>query len=182
MEQFIGVGLFALDPKKNLESYGARGRKGHGRLLSQTIAGVGPVAVDEFRRGHAALALELDFDQLERRVSVIVVALAAANEQARSLDRKFSGRQRDRVLPGLSAMHLQCFTFKDRERPGPWLKTAQAIQQIVCCALEIHAAIFFSQNRRERGLRMILRSRPYLPTLESAQGLDHQIRTDGREL
>src|ERR1700674_2061273 len=103
-------------------------------LLSQMVAGFGPVAVDEFWRGHAALALELNLDQLQRRVSVFVftavfaVALAAANEQPRSLDRDFSGRQLDRMLPGSSAVHLQRFALKHRERPRPRLKSAQAVE------------------------------------------------------
>src|SRR6266849_2796121 len=102
------------------------------------VAGFASVAVDEFLRGHAALALKLNFDQLQRRVRVFVfpatlaVALTAANEQARSLDCDFSGRQLNRMLPGLSAVQLQRFTLKDRERPGPGPKAAQAIEQVYC--------------------------------------------------
>ena len=96
------------------------------------VAGFGPVAVNEFLRAHAALALELNLDQLQRRVSVFGFIFAATDEQACSLDRDFSGRQLNRVLHGLSAVHLQRFTLKDRERPGPRLKTAQAVEQILC--------------------------------------------------
>ena len=82
MEQFGGVRVFALDPQKNLESHGASGRDGHRSLLSQMVAGFGPVAVDEFLRGHAALALELNFYQLQGGVSIFVFGfiLAAADE------------------------------------------------------------------------------------------------------
>jgi hypothetical protein len=55
------VGVFALDPQKNFESHGER-EKQPSQLLSQMVAGLGPVAVDEFLRGHAALALELNFE------------------------------------------------------------------------------------------------------------------------
>ena len=68
MKQFGGVRFFALDSQKNFESRGASRRNGHRRLLSQMVAGFGPVAVDEFLRGHAALALELNFDQFQRVV------------------------------------------------------------------------------------------------------------------
>src|ERR1700675_3739257 len=102
------------------------------------VAGFGPVAVDKFLRGHAALALELNLDKLQRPVSAFVfpatlaVALAAANEQPRSLDCNCSGRQLSRMFPGLSAVHLQRFTLKHRERPRPRLKPAQAVEQVSC--------------------------------------------------
>ncbi len=75
------------------------------------VAGFGPVAVDEFLRGHAALAFELNFDELQP-CHVFIFVLAAANEQARSLDCDFSGRQLSRMLQGLSAVHLQCLTLE----------------------------------------------------------------------
>src|ERR1019366_458638 len=132
MEQFGGVGVFALDPQKNLESRGASGRNGHGSLLSQMVAGLGPVAINEFLRGHAALALELNLDEFERRVSpfVSIFILAATNEQARSLDGEYAGGQLNHTLHGLSLVHLQRFASKGRERPRPRLKTAQAIEQV----------------------------------------------------
>src|SRR5258708_38424666 len=139
MKQFSSVGVFALDPQKNFESHGASRRSRHRSLLSQMVAGLGPVAVDEFLRGHAALALELNVDQLQRRGSVFALARArgAANEQPRSLDCDFSRRQNDRMLPQLSTVHLQRFTFKDGECPRPRLKTAQAVEQIGCRARKI---------------------------------------------
>src|SRR5260370_37114827 len=103
------------------------------------VAGFGSVAVDEFLRGHAALALKLNFDQLQRRVRVFVfpatlaVALTAANEQARSLDCDFSGRLLNRMLPGLSALQLQPFILKDRERPGLGPMAAQAVEPGYSC-------------------------------------------------
>src|ERR1019366_7738890 len=127
MEEFGRVGFFALDPQKNFESRGASRRNGHRSLLSQMVAGFWPVAVDEFLRGHAALALELNFDELQRRVSVFVFILAAAYEQARSLHCGLSRRQLNRMLHGLSAAHLQRFALKHRERPRPRLKPAQAV-------------------------------------------------------
>src|ERR1035438_6320991 len=126
------------------------------------IARFGPVAVDEFLRGHAALALELNFDQLQRRVGVSVIVLAAADEQAHSLHCNISRSQLNRTLQRLSAVHLQRFTLKSRERPRPRLKPAQAVEEIACVASKVHAAIFFFQNRRKRGLRMTLRSRANL--------------------
>src|SRR5208337_5459903 len=132
--------------------------------------------IDEFWRGHAALALELNFDKLQAR------ACAAANKQARSLDCDLSGCQLSCMLHGLSAVHLQHLTPKNRERPRPGLKSAQAVEQIVGGASEGHAAVFFFQNWRERGLRMVLRSRANLASRKSAQGLDHQLRADGGQL
>src|ERR1035438_5837386 len=112
MEEFGRVGFFAFDSQKNLESHGASRRNGHRSLLSQMVAGFRPVAVDEFLRGHAALALELNFDQLQRRVSVFVFILAAADEQARSLDCDVSGRQLNRMWQASSAVHLQRFALR----------------------------------------------------------------------
>src|SRR5208282_480359 len=81
MEQFRGVRLFALDPQQNFESYGSRRRKrnGHCTLLSQIVSGFGPITVDEFARGHSPFALELNFDELQGRASVIVFFLPASN-------------------------------------------------------------------------------------------------------
>src|SRR5258708_12955900 len=106
MKQFGGVGVFALDPKKNFESHGTSGRNGHRRLLSQMVAGFGPVTVDEFLPGHAALALELNFDQLQRRVGAFpfVRAPAAANEHPRSLASTFSRRHPYLMFPQLRAL------------------------------------------------------------------------------
>ena len=94
MKQFGGVGPFALDPKQNFERRGSSRRNSHRSLLSQMVAGFGSVAVDEFLGAHASPALELNFDQLQRRVMVFVPA--AANQETRSLDCDFSGRKRDR--------------------------------------------------------------------------------------
>src|ERR1700676_3893617 len=105
MKQFGGVGLFTLHPQKNFERHSSSRRSGHLSLLSQMVAGSGPVAVDEFLGAHASLALDLNFDELQCRASVFVFvfteALAAANKQARSLDCHFSGCQLGRMLPGL---------------------------------------------------------------------------------
>ena len=75
MEKFDCVRVIALDPQKNFESRGARRRNSHCKLLSQMIAGFEAVAVDEFRRGHAALALELEVAHEYR-------ATVGAHEQA----------------------------------------------------------------------------------------------------
>src|SRR5271154_3648684 len=83
---------------------------------------------------------------------------------------------------GLSAMHLQGLASKDRERSGPGLKAAQAVEETACCSSEVHAAVFFFQNRRERGARIILSSRTNFPILESAESLYHQICADRRQL
>ncbi len=93
------------------------------------VAGFGSVAVDELRRAHAALALELNFYQLQRRVGPFVFIVAAADEQARLLNRDFTRCYLNRTLHGLSTVHLQRFTLKDRECPGPRLKAAQAVEQ-----------------------------------------------------
>src|ERR1035437_7937100 len=132
MEQFGGVGVFALDAQKNFESRGTSRRNGHGSLLSQMIARFGPVAVDKFLRGHGPLAFELDLDEFERCVSpfVSIFILAATNEQAWSLDGEYAGGQLNHTLHGLSLVHLQRFASKGRERPRPRLKTAQAIEQV----------------------------------------------------
>ena len=81
VEQFGGIRFFAFDPQENSESRGASGRNGHGSLLSQMAAGLGPVAVDEFLRGHAALALELNFDQFQRRLGPFVFVLSLSLPQ-----------------------------------------------------------------------------------------------------
>jgi hypothetical protein len=44
------------------------------------VAGLGPVTVDEFLRRHAALALKLDFNQLQHGFRIIV--LTAPDAQA----------------------------------------------------------------------------------------------------
>src|ERR1700690_2052803 len=49
------------------------------QLFSQTIAGLEPVAIDEFLRGHAALAFDLNFDHIERS------ALTTSNQQMRPI-------------------------------------------------------------------------------------------------
>src|SRR3979411_2543195 len=82
VKQFSGVGFFAVDPQKNFERHGSSRRNSHCSLFSQVVAGFGPVAVDEFLRGHAGLALELNFDQLQRRVSLFVFAAAFTGTRA----------------------------------------------------------------------------------------------------
>ena len=176
VQQLGGVGICALDPQKNLESHGARGRNGHRSLLSQMVARLKAVTIDEFPRCHTPLAFELDLDQFQGR------ARGATDQQTRSLDCNLSGRQLHRGWRGLGAMHLQCSTFESRERSGPRLKTTQAIEKISGGASEIHAAVFFFQNRGKRGLRMILGSRVNLPGLEPEESLNHQIRADRRQL
>src|SRR5258708_26304383 len=121
MEQFSRVRVVTLDPQKNFESHSSSWRNGHYSLLSQIVAGFGPVAIDEFQRGHATLAFELDFDQLQRRLRVFV--FAAADEQVCSLDCDFSYRQLEGILLRPSAMHLQRLAFKSRESAGPRLKS-----------------------------------------------------------
>src|SRR5271157_2928967 len=119
MQQFGGVGVFALDSQKNFESHctsrrRSSGRNVHRRLLSQTTAGLGPVAVDEFLRSHAAFAFELNLEEPQRRIEAVIAT--TADEQARSLDRDFSGHQLFLMLQGLSPVNLQRLTLKNRER------------------------------------------------------------------
>src|SRR5271165_2047121 len=120
------------------------------------VAGLGPVTIDKFRRSHAPLALELNFDEFQRRVVEIFILaaadLAATGKEARSRHRDFSRPKFIRILHGSSALHLQRFTLEGCECSGPGLKTAQTVEKVSSTAGEVHAAIFFFQNRRERGL------------------------------
>lgn len=152
------------------------------------IAGLGPVTIDEFLRGHAPLALELNFEEIECGVIFVALLLvyAAADQQARCFDGNFSGRQFSRAFMGIlrraSAMHLQRFTFEEREGSRPGLETAQAVEKIGRGASEIHAAVFPLQDRRERGLRMILRLRLKFSFREQFKRFDHEVGADGCEL
>ena len=88
MKQFGCVRVFALDAQKNFESRSSSrrgsgrrrsiGRNCHHSLLSQMVAGLGPVAVDELLRSHAALAFELYFEEFQSGVRIFI--LATANE------------------------------------------------------------------------------------------------------
>src|SRR5208282_3340355 len=91
--------------------------------------------------------------------------------ETRSLNADLAGRQITSRLRGLCPVDLQRFTFEGREGSGPRLKTTQAIVEIIRRARKIHPTILFLQNRRQRGERMILRSRANLPILESPQSL-----------
>ncbi len=125
MEQFGGVGFFALDPQQNFESHGSRREKRPSKLLSQTVAGFGPVAVDEFLGRHAALALELNLEEFKggARVFVfifliLIFVLAASDEKARSLNGDLAGRQPDPVLRGWARWTCSVLPLNVVNAPG----------------------------------------------------------------
>src|ERR1700722_20364162 len=89
MEQFSGVRTVALNPQKNLKSRNACRRNCHRSLLSQTVTGLGPVTINELRRRHATLSLQLNLDQLQYRLSIHI--FSATDKQARSFYRNVSG-------------------------------------------------------------------------------------------
>src|SRR5271170_2395451 len=96
MEKFGCVGILALHSQKNFESRGSSGRRSSGRnchrtLLSQMVAGLRPVAVNELLRSHATLAFELNLEEFQSGRSIFI--LAAANDQARPFNSDFSGHQ-----------------------------------------------------------------------------------------
>src|ERR1700734_3917544 len=82
MKKFGRVRVFALNSEKNFKRRRSGRRNRHRRLLSQMVARLGPVPVNELLRGHPALTLDLNLDQLECRVSFV----ATSDDQARSLD------------------------------------------------------------------------------------------------
>ena len=57
----------------------------------------------------------------------------------------------------MSPAHLQDLSFEVCESARPWLKSTQAVEQLLCAPIKIHPAIFFFQNRREARLRIVLR-------------------------
>src|ERR1700728_840091 len=101
MKKFGGVRVFALDSEKNFERrQSGRGNR-HRRLLSQMVAWLGTVPVHELLRGHPALTLDLNLNQLQCRVSFF----AASDDQARTLDCNLRRRQAHRTLHSVRAVY-----------------------------------------------------------------------------
>src|SRR5882762_9805192 len=78
-------------------------------------------------------------------------------------------------------MDLQLAFAKQSVCAGPWLKSAKAIVNFGCRALEVDATVVFDENRRESGLRIILRAGARLAALKFAEGFKHQVGAYGRE-
>src|SRR5580700_6548081 len=113
MKKFARVRVFAFDAEKNFERRRSARRNRHRRLLSQMVAWFWTVPVHELLRGHPALALDLNLDQLQCRVSFF----AASDDQARTLDRDLSRRQANRTLRSARAVYPQRLPLENRERP-----------------------------------------------------------------
>src|ERR1700690_2515388 len=99
-----------------------RGWNGIRRLLSQPIARLRPVSVDEFLCRHAPFAVQLNLNQIERH------GLAASNQKTHPLHRNCARRQFARSLHGFSAVHLQILRLESGECPWPWPESAHAIE------------------------------------------------------
>src|SRR6266403_5921159 len=79
-------------------------------------------------------------------------------------------------------MNLEVASAEQCVCAGPGLKSSEPTVDFTRGALEIDAAIFFGQNRRQRSLRMVLWDWVNLAALESLQCFNHEVGAHGGQL
>ena len=92
--------------------------------------------------------------------------MAATDENLACAGVEFGGRQRVTVRPRVQ--DLQVLPTELCMCSGPRLKAADAIADLRGGARKVDEAIFFLQNRRKAGFRVVLRTRVNAARLEVA--------------
>src|SRR5580692_2182805 len=138
-------------------------------LRAHLLAAPGTITADEIRRSHALLALGLHFKQRK-------CAFLTSCKQMIVFDQKFSGQER---APNRCRIpNMQILATKGCECAGPRLEPTEPIANLLRGPLKINPPILFLENRRERCLRVILRTRRDCICIEPAQSVDHKIGTN----
>src|SRR5271157_5207555 len=177
VQQLAGVGVLLVHAQQNVKGSNAGGRHWHIHLhrSAQSLGTSRRVAVDEGPRAHPLLALRLKFLHFERS------AMREAQQQTIVRNREVTSGDYANLGCRYGRVQVQRLPAKCRESPRPRLKSTQPVPRIHCRAREIDESVFTRENGRERGLRVVLRTRCEGSVFEAGKGDDDQLGTGLRQ-